>query len=157
MISRAEAPAIARSYLKPPYVLGGRLKGAGADCATLLGMYLVEIGAVDEAELWASVGLYSHDWFLHTSRERYLRQLTRLAALTSEFICRVDAKALPGDLVIFRAVNSKVFNHGAIVTSWPHGVHACADGVRESNLATHRLTAFKPMDVFDPFAKIETE
>lgn len=157
MISRADAPAIARSYLKTPYVLGGRLKGAGADCATLLGMYLVEIGAVDETELWSSVGLYSHDWFLHTSRERYLRQLTRLAALTSEFICRVDAKALPGDLVIFRAVNSKVFNHGAIVTSWPHGVHACADGVRESNLATHRLTAFKPMDVFDPFAKIESE
>lgn len=154
MISRAEAPAIARSYIGTPYVLGGRLKGAGCDCATLLGMYLVEIGAVDEAELWASVGLYSHDWFLHTSRERYLRQLTRLASLTAEFVCRVDAPAKSGDLVIFRAVRSKVFNHGAIVTGWPHGVHACPDGVREVNLTAHRLTAFKPMDVFDPFAKM---
>ena len=157
MIARGGAPGIARSYIGTPYVLGGRLKGAGCDCATLLGLYLIEIGVVTPEELWASVGLYAHDWFLHTSRERYLRQLTRLANLTAEFVCRVDAPAQPGDLVIFRAVSSKVFNHGAIVTAWPYGVHACADGVRESNLATHRLTAYKPMDVFDPFAKMVAE
>jgi hypothetical protein len=41
------------------------------------------------------------------------------------------------------------------VTSWPHGIHAGAEGVREISLTTHRLTAFKPMEVFDPFIKME--
>jgi hypothetical protein len=51
MKSRTEALAIARSYIGTPYVLGGRVKGAGVDCATLLAEYLMEIGATTEAEL----------------------------------------------------------------------------------------------------------
>ena len=150
MKTRLEAVEIARSYLGTPYILGGRLKGAGLDCATLLGLYLIEIGVVDDS-LWERVGLYSHDWFQHAGRERYLRALLELGQLTSEFVCRSDAPARPGDLVLFRVVRSHLFNHGAIVTAWPHGIHAQAEGVREVNLAAHRLTAYKPMDVFDPF------
>ena len=37
----------------------------------------------------------------------------------------------------------------------PRGVHAGADGVHEITLTTHKLTAFRPMEVFDPFAKME--
>jgi cell wall-associated NlpC family hydrolase len=156
MKSRSEAVQIARGYLGTPYVLGGRLKGAGVDCGTLLGLYLIDIGVVTDA-LWERVGLYSHDWFQHASRERYLRALLELGKLTSEFVCRTDAVAQPGDLVLFRVVGSKLFNHGAIVTAWPRGIHAQADGVREVNLVTHRLTGYKPICVFDPFVKMESE
>ena len=154
MKTRIEAVQIARSFIGTPYVLGGRLKGAGVDCATLLGCYLIEIGAATP-ELWDGLELYRHDWFLHTGNERYLRGLMRFGFTAAEGLCRADSKADRGDVALFRTVRSKLFNHGAIVTVWPCGVHAGADGVKEIVLTAHRLTAFKPMEVFDPFAKME--
>jgi len=150
--TRIEAVQIARSYVGTPYVLGGRLKSAGVDCATLLGCYLIDIGAAP-ADLWMSLDGYHHDWFLHNANERYLRGLVRFGFRAASSLCRADAEALPGDLVLFKVVGSKVFNHGAIVTSWPRGVHAGADGVHEITLTTHKLTGYKPMEVFDPFVK----
>jgi cell wall-associated NlpC family hydrolase len=64
---------------------------------------------------------------------------------------RQGAHPQPGDLALFKVVRSKVYNHGAIVTEWPMGVHAGCDGVREINLATHPLTSFRVMAVLDPF------
>ena len=154
MKTRGEAVAIARSFIGTPYVLGGRLKGAGVDCATLLGCYLIELGAAP-TDLWQNLEGYHHDWFLHSANERYLRGLMKFGFDAAQTLCRADAKAEPGDLALFKVVNSKVFNHGAIVTLWPHGVHAGSDGAREIDLTTHRLTAFKPMEVFDPFQKQE--
>ena len=154
MKTRLEAVAIARSFLGTPYVLGGRLKGAGVDCATLLGCYLIEIGAVG-LELWDGLAHYRHDWFLHDANERYLRGLVRFGFGAADSLCRADAQAQPGDVALFKVARSKVFNHGAIVTSWPRGVHAAADGVHEITLTAHKLTAFRPMEVFDPFAKME--
>lgn len=156
---------IARTYLNTPYVLGARVKGAGLDCATTLSEYLIEIGATTEAELIAAhfyreggVGhSFSHDWFCHSSREEYLRGLMLFGKLVAETVCRQGECPQPGFLVLFRAVNSKRFNHGAIVTAWPRGIHACDGKVRESNLVAHRLTGFKQMDVFNPFERPAAE
>lgn len=155
-MTRAEAVLVARSFVGTSYVLGGRLKGAGVDCATLLGLYLVEIGAAPP-DLWSTLTPYSHDWFLHDANERYLRGLMRFGFEAAETLCRAGAHAQPGDVVLFRCLRSKVFNHGAIVTAWPHGIHAEAHGVKEVNLTAHRLTAYNPMEVFDPFAKMGIE
>jgi cell wall-associated NlpC family hydrolase len=155
-MTRAEAVVVARSYDRTPYILGARSKGIGVDCATLLGCYLIEIGAASQ-DLWKSLTPYSHDWFLHDSNERYLRGLVRFGFAAADDLCRTDAKAQPGDIVLFRCLSSKVFNHGAIVTTWPYGIHAEVHGVREANLTAHRLTAYRPMEVFDPFAKMEVE
>jgi cell wall-associated NlpC family hydrolase len=152
LVSRPAAVAIARTWVKTPYVLGGRVKGAGVDCATLLAEYLIEIGAAARADL-ADLGLYSHDWFCHAGSERYLRGLMRFGKLAAETICRGGVQAQPGDLVLFRVARSRLFNHGAIVTAWPHGIHAGREGVAEINLAANSLTAFREMDVFDPFVK----
>jgi cell wall-associated NlpC family hydrolase len=111
MKTRAEAVLIARTWLETPYILGGRLKGAGCDCGSLL----------------------------------------------AETKCRPAEKAQPGDLVLFRAVKSKLYNHGAIVTAWPWGIHAYDGKVRESNLATHRLTGWRDMAIFDPFVTMTAE
>ena len=165
MKKQAEAVAIARSFLGTPYVLGARKKGAGVDCATLLGEYLIDLGRTDEAALIAA-GFYresgaghsySHDWFLHTERQVYLRGIMMFGKLVAETICRPGEKPEPGFIALFRSVGSERFNHGAIVTSWPFGIHACDGLVREANLASHRLTAYQSMDVFDPFVKIEGE
>ena len=147
---RSEAVEVARTWLTTPYVLGGRLKGAGCDCATLLAEYLIEIGAALREQL-QDLGLYSHDWFCHTTNERYLRGLMRFGAITAETVCRKGERAKPGDLALFKVVGSRVYNHGAIVTQWPMGIHAQSDGVREVDLSAHSLTAFRQMDIFDPF------
>jgi cell wall-associated NlpC family hydrolase len=158
-----DAVAVARSFIGTPYVLGARKKGAGVDCATLLGEYLIEIGrtteaAMIEAGFYRECGVghsFSHDWFLHTQRQEYLRGIMLFGKLVAETICRPGESPEPGFIALFKSVGSERFNHGAIVTSWPFGIHACDGLVREGNLVDHRLTAYKSMDVFDPFVKIE--
>lgn len=160
MMSRTQAVAIARTWVGTPYVLQGRVKGAGCDCATLLAEYLIEIGASTEAQL-IELGFYreggashsfSSDWFCHATKEQYLRSLMHFGRLVAETICRPGVKAQPGDLVLFRVAGSKRYNHGAIVTCWPKGIAAVHQGVREVDLASHKLTAYREMEVFDPFA-----
>jgi cell wall-associated NlpC family hydrolase len=158
-LSRVAAVAIARRWLHTPYVLGGRLKGAGCDCATLLSEYLIEIRATTEADL-IRIGFYreggaahsfSNDWFCHAQSEFYLRGLMNFGKLVAETVCRPGVKAQPGDLALFRVVKSKRYNHGAIVTAWPKGIAALREGVREVDLTADSLTAFRQVEVFDPF------
>ena len=161
-LSRAQSVAIARTWLRTPYVLGGRVKGAGCDCATILAEYLIEIGACTEAQL-IEIGFYradgiSHayasDWFCHSAVEHYLRGLMYFGKLVAQTLCRPGVQAQPGDLVLFRVVSSKRYNHGAIVTAWPKGIEAVHQGVREVDLTSHALTAYRQMDIFDPFQKL---
>jgi cell wall-associated NlpC family hydrolase len=147
LCDRQEAIRRAQAWLGTPYVLRGRVRGAGADCGTLLAEYLIEIGATDRIEL----GIYSHDWFCHTSDERYMVQLGRYAKQTAETICRGTIDAQPGTLAIFRCVKSKRYNHGAIVTDWPYGIHAVDPEVRRVDLTAHHLTGFHEMALFDPW------
>lgn len=149
---RQEAIDIARTYIGTPYVLAGRVKGAGVDCATLLLLYLIEIGAVDPRDL-ALMGPYRHDWFHNTTNERYLNSLMRFGRLVAETVCIGAARPQAGNVVLFKVARSKIFNHGAIVTEWPKGIHAEQKGVREVDLASHWLTGQRAMDIFDPWGK----
>lgn len=141
---------MARRWKDTPYALGARVKGAGCDCATLLAEYLIEIGAATREDL-EDLGFYSHDWFCHDSAERYLLRLMRHARLVAETICRGTPDAAPGNIVLFRTVGSKRFNHGAIVTKWPFGMHTVHPKTIESNLTSHPLTGHHEMAIFDPF------
>jgi cell wall-associated NlpC family hydrolase len=148
MKTRAEAVVIARSWVGTPYVLGGRIKGAGADCASLLAEYLIEIGAAERQAL----GLYSHDWFHHTTEERYKFALLKHAKQLAETVAFGRPDAQPGDLVLFKVCKSRVYNHGAIVTKWPMGVHAFDVRVLEVNLVTHAVTGNSQMAIFTPWS-----
>jgi cell wall-associated NlpC family hydrolase len=151
LCSRPDAVARARAWLGTPYVLGGRVRGAGCDCATLLAEYLIEIGAAEREDL----GVYSHDWFCHTKSERYLLGLVRHARQTAELVCRGTVDARPGTLALFRCVGSHVYNHAAIITAWPRGIHAVHPKVAEFDLTSHRLTGHHEMALFDPWAAEE--
>jgi len=150
MLSRAQAVEVARSFLGTPYQLRGRIKGAGLDCGTLLAEYLIEIGRFRLEEL-IDLGFYSNDWFHHTTKERYLAQLMRAGALVAETICRGGQRPESGNLALFKAIGSKRFNHGAIITAWPMGIAALQKGVLEVDLTSHWLTAQRPMDIFNPW------
>ena len=150
MLDRDQAVAAARSWKGTPYALGQRVRGAGTDCGQLLVGYLLDIGRVKLEEL-PPIPHYTADWFLHDENERYLRWLMQFGALVAETICRANAGAQPGDLALFRVVRSRRFNHGAIVTKWPWGVQAQREGVREVDLTKFHLTAFRKMDLFNPW------
>jgi cell wall-associated NlpC family hydrolase len=147
MLSRSEAVPIARAWKDTPYVKGGRVLGAGCDCATLLAEYLIAIGASEREGL----GVYSHDWFCHVSEERYMFALMKHAQKTLETVAAGSPEAKPGDLVLFRVARSRVFNHGAIVLEWPRIIHAVHPRVAEASATLHPLTAHMQMAVFSPW------
>ena len=149
MLDRAQAVLEARRWIGTPYVLGGRVCGSGCDCATILAEYLIAIGACLREDL----GLYSHDWFCHATEERYLLALMRHASKTIETVATGKQQASPGDIVLLRLARSRVYNHGAIVTAWPLGIHAARGGAKEIDLRFNPLTSHMPMAIFDPWAK----
>ena len=152
VISRLEAVELARAWKGTPYVLRGRVRGAGADCGTLLAEYLIGIGAAGQGA-FEDLGVYHHDWFCHETNERYMLRLMRYALGTIETICRPSSSAEPGSIILFRSVGSKLFNHGCIATNWPFGIHAVHPCVKESNMPAHRLAAYREMKIFDPWQK----
>jgi cell wall-associated NlpC family hydrolase len=108
---RAAVIAQARAWLGTPYHHAGRVRGAGADCATL------------PAEVYAAAGMippltlehYPPDWHLHRSAERYLAHVLAHAR-------EVSAPSGPGDFVLYRW--GRAFAHGAIIVAWPEIIHA---------------------------------
>lgn len=136
----------ARSWIGTPYRLGARVKGAGADCATLLLEVYRACGLITDDEL----GVFAGDWWLHTTEERYLLRVLRHAHLVAETIAYRSSIACPGDIVLARAAKSRLYNHGGIVTAWPLLVHAAHPTVAEIDASTDRLWAYQQIAIFDP-------
>lgn len=147
--SREAAIAIARSWLGTPYVLGGRVKQAGCDCATLIVEYAIECGFVEREDL----GIYSHDWFHNTSEDRYKYGIIRHAQKTIEGVCRGTVDAKPGCFILFKVAGSRVYNHGGIVTQWPNMIHSVTPKVVETDATRNCMTSFVKMCIFDPWDK----
>lgn len=89
----------------------GRVKGAGADCLTLLAEVYHEAGLIPHIE----IPFYPKDWHLHRDAERYLDGLMR-------YTREIEGPPLPGDVVLWRF--GRCFSHGAIVVQWPVIIHA---------------------------------
>lgn len=138
----------ARSWIGTPYRLRARVKGAGCDCATFLAEVLIACGFADREEL----GVYAHDWFHHTSEERYLLQLVRHAPHTLDTVAYQTSDIQPGSIVLTHAARSKIYNHGGVVIAWPKIVHAIAPAVEEADAGRHPLWAYHAIAVFDPLA-----
>jgi cell wall-associated NlpC family hydrolase len=81
--------------------------------------------------------------------------LQRHAVKTISAICRPGVNTDAGNLVLFKVVGAKVFNHGGIITQWPRFVHAVDPRVQEADATKHWLTAWKHMAIFDPWVNTE--
>ena len=134
------------SWLGTPYVLGARIKGVGCDCASFLAEILIATGLAGREDL----GVYSHDWFCHANADRYMLRLLRHASKTLETIAYRSIAAQPGDLVLTRTANSRVYNHGGVVVAWPKVVHAVDPFVEEIDASTHPLWSYQQVAVFRP-------
>lgn len=108
---RARVVEVAKTWLRTPYHHQGRIKGAGADCLTLLAEVYHEAGIVPKVE----IPFYVHDWHLHRSEEKYLSGLLK-------YTHEISSPPLPGDIILWKF--GRCFSHGAIVADWPFFIHS---------------------------------
>ncbi len=126
---RERVLVVARTWLGTPYHAGGRVKGAGADCLTLLAEVYSEAGVLPRVH----VPYYPKDWHLHRGAERYMEGLLQYAH-------EIEGPPLPADIVLWKF--GRCYSHGAIVVQWPMIIHAyCGRGCTEENAeSAHWLT-----------------
>jgi cell wall-associated NlpC family hydrolase len=151
--------AEAESWLRTPYHHMARIKGAGADCLTLLAEVYEKAGVIPHVE----VPFYPPDWNLHRDAERYLEGVTRYAreilycadnapprgrAASGESALRREPQ--PGDVAVFKF--GRCFAHGAIVLGWPRLIHAWHNAGVVYADATQGQLALRPVRIFDPFS-----
>jgi cell wall-associated NlpC family hydrolase len=141
----------ARSWIGTPYHLGARVKGAGCDCYTFIAETMISCHVIRNENL----PIYSGDWWAHVTTEQYLFRLLRYAVKTFEGLSCVRDRVLPGNVVatIAPGTESRVFNHGAVVTSWPFGIHSVDDGVVEVDLTEDPMWHGSQIKAFDPWVK----
>lgn len=109
-----------QSWIGTPYHPNADVKGAGVDCGMILVRVFGDLGLAKTVDPRP----YPMQWPLHQSTERYVDIIKEYAKELPE-----DAIGGPGDIVIFKLKNMKVFHHGGIVApEWPWIVHATPPG-----------------------------
>lgn len=147
--ARARMVIEARSWIGTPYHVGGRVKGAGCDCASLLLEVLRSCGLAAGEEL----GIYSLDCWQHWAEEKYLFRMLRHSRRIAEAVAVRCVDAAPGTLALCRAGGSPVYNHGGIVVDWPFVVHSIGTGVQEVDASRDPLWSHQEIVLFDPFER----
>jgi hypothetical protein len=142
---RAALVAEARSWIGTPYIIRGRVKGAGCDCGSFLMSAAVASGMMTDEDL----EVYSIDCWAHWDDEKYLKRVMLHTAQVLEGVAYRSAPILPGSLVLTRAAGCKFYNHGGIVTEWPRLVHAVNPCVEEADATAHHLWAYRQVAAFD--------
>ena len=135
------------SWAGTPYHLGSRLKSIGCDCATFILQVMINAGVFTEERL----GIYSQDWWCHTSEDKYLMHVLRHARRVCKTICYRSTKIEPGNIILVKTNNSRVFNHGAIVLDYPMAIHAMPPAVMPVLLSGGQPWSFKEIEVFNPY------
>lgn len=149
---RAALVAIARSWIGTPYRRRAMVKGAGADCATLLLGALRESGLVSLADASDELRrVFADDWFLHARDEEYKLRVLRHAEQLCECVAYRSSNFDSGNILLIKTAGSRRYNHAGMVTAWPRVVHAIAPCVEECDASRHPMWINKTVAVFDPF------
>jgi cell wall-associated NlpC family hydrolase len=141
--------AEALSFRGTPYHAGAMVKGAGVDCASFILCVLQNCGLVNEEEL----GVYSGDWWCHTTTEKYMLRVLRHGYKVLEGVSWSTLEASPGNIALIRGPESKVYNHGGIIVKWPTVIHAAGYGVEQADASLHWLWSGHEVAIFDVVAR----
>lgn len=131
-----------------PYILGACVKGVGVDCARFLLGTFQECGLMREEE----IGVFSQDWFAHTTEEKYLFRILRHAAEVARGLGNRSFRTDPGNIVLSRAAG-QLFTHAGIVLRWPFVIHAAEPEVSIADASRHPLWMMQQIAAFDPWQK----
>ena len=110
-VQRQNVVREALEWLGTPYISEARVKGTGTDCAMFLAGVFINAGLIEPFK----VPHYPAQWHLHSSDERYLREITR-------FLSEIR-QPLPGDVAVFHVKHA--YAHAGIVVEWPQKVIHC--------------------------------
>lgn len=116
--SRTRVVAAARSYIGTPYHHQACVRGVGVDCLGLVRGVWRDLYGYDAEDPPA----YSRDWAEGMGRE------TMLEASARHLVGVEIARALPGDVVVFRYKPGVVAKHAGILTESDRFVHAMEGG-----------------------------
>lgn len=117
---RAAVVAEVESWIGTPYHSNADIKGVGVDCGMILIRVFEACGLITAIDPRP----YPAQWALHQSTERYLDIVRSYARELPE-----GAIGGPGDVVVFRLRQGRVYHHGGIVApAWPWIVHATPPG-----------------------------
>ncbi len=100
----------ALTWVHTPYHHTGRIKGAGADCVTLLIEVFAKVGVIERF----TPDYYPPDFMVHNSDEIYLAGIDKYAH-------QVESPQI-GDIALYRY--GRCVSHAGIVIGWPSIVHA---------------------------------
>lgn len=157
-ITRQQVVDEAVSWIGTPYIKNGRVKGVGADCATLLFCVYMNCGLVPRED----EGIFSdpeivpigQDWWCNLNEDKYLLRMMRYAHKVAQAVGYPSLEVKPGNLVLTKCRNSRHFNHGAIALKWPKIIHADAEnGIELASAFTHCLWSYQEVAIFDPWEK----
>lgn len=151
-MTREDVVREARSWIGTPYHLRGQVKGAGCDCATLILCCYRNCGLIKDEQM----GIFSGDWWVHTTEQKYMLRILRHAAKVAETVAFRAIKAEPGNIVLTATSGSKVYNHGGIITEWPKVVHAMPPQAREVDASIYPGWCQQQIVIFDPWVKAES-
>jgi NlpC/P60 family putative phage cell wall peptidase len=112
-MNRAEIVMAAYSWDRTPYHHQAGVKGAGVDCAYLIGKVAEEIGAIDKFY----VEPYSIEWHWHSKEERMCNIVESFGA---KQIPKEERK--PGDILAFKY--GRVCSHLGILVTPDYFIHA---------------------------------
>lgn len=124
----------ARKWLGTPYHHRASVQGHGCDCAQLLVRAFSGAGLIE----YFVPAVYSMDWHLHRSEEKYLAEVEKILHRVSDDdtpqYLRPTQEFLPGEVLMFRL--GRTYSHSAMVTEWPRVIHAYAPSrmVEESSI-----------------------
>ncbi len=147
MTKREEIVTEALEWVGTPRVKGGMVKGAGCDCGTLILGVLQNCGVIP---VDLETGVFSEDWWAHTSSERYYLAMSRFGVNVLEGRAYRTTKIDPGNVVLVKSAGSRRYNHGGIVVAWPKVIHSVEPMVEITDATQHWLWAFQDVVVFDP-------
>jgi len=144
---RVRVIAEALTWLGTPYAPRQRVKGAGCDCFTWIAETLLACGVMEKIDL----PFYKRDWFCHTDKEHYMALLMRFATRLPSTIARQGESVESGNIILTCVGDSKVMDHGAIVTKWPRVIHSVDPRVVEVNATKNWMWAGREIAIFDPY------
>ena len=157
-ITRQQVVAEALSWIGTPYIKNGRVKGVGADCATILFCVYRNCGLVPRED----EGIFNdpdivpigQDWWCNTNESKYLKRVLMYGKKVAECVGYPSIHAEPGNLVLTKARSSRHYNHGGIIIKWPTIIHADAEnGIELASTFSHCLWSYQEVAIFDPWEK----
>lgn len=139
---RERLVAAARAWIGTPFHLNAAVKGSGVDCLRLIWRAHIEAGVLPDP----GYDPWPHHQLQHSQNSDDEVLVEYVLRLTSE----IEGPPSPGDIVLVKRPQDRVFAHAGLVTDWPKVIHVMdrTHGVMEGSAKALRGAEFRFFSVW---------